>query len=282
MSFKHNKKRNTAFLFEVMVREVSEQILEENKSRREHLLELIKKYFGKDSILAEELQLYRDIYEDNSVTTNTLQNIVLESKRKFDKINKKNVFNKQTKLISEINKIDKNIFNNFIKNYKVLASINQYFLEESLGSKEMVSLKEQIVEFVIDEPEQSNGVLEEVDSIVYRTFIDKFNNEYAELLSEQKELLQLYVLSSSKDGKLSFACYLNEEIARLKQEVSSSFELKEIKEDLYMKEKAETVIVMLEEFSTREIQENDFEKILMIQELVREINTDADQDNSAQ
>lgn len=282
MSFKHNKKRNTAFLFEVMVREVSEQILEENKGKRENLLGLIKKYFGRESILAEELRLYRDIYEDNAVQPDTLKSIISESKRKFDKINKKDVFNKQTKLISEINKIDKDIFNNFIKNYKVLASINQYFLEESMGSKEMVILKEQIVEFVVEEPEQSDGVLEEVDSIVYRTFIDKFNNEYSELLSEQKELLQLYVLSSSKDGKLSFHSYLNEEIARLKEEVNKSFELEEINEDQFMKEKTEKVISMLEEFSARQIQDNDFEKILMIQELVREINTDADQDNSAQ
>jgi hypothetical protein len=282
MPFKHNKKRNTAFLFEMIVREISKQVLEEDKEKRNKLLGLLKENFKKCTLLGRELELYRSIYEDDQVKKDILEKIISESKRKFELLNKKQVFNEQTKLINAINSIDKRIFNNFIGNYKVLATVNQLFLEENLGSKESVKLQGQITEFVIKEVGDKNGLLEEVDSIVYKTFIKKFNTQYAGLLSEQKELLKLYVLSSSDEGYLSFRSFLNEEVSRLKDEVTCSLEREEIKSDDIMFEKTKKVIVMLEGFSTRTMEEKDFEKILIIQELVKEIVTDGNQDNSAQ
>jgi hypothetical protein len=285
MNFKHNKKRNTAFLFEAIIKEISEQVLEGNDSKKKRLVLILKEFFYKNSILSRELEAYRSIYEEKDSNEQTLDKIILESKNRFDRVNRKEVFNEQTKLISRLNSIDKEIFNNFIKNYKVLASINQLFIskDKDLKVKDRISLQEQIKEFVLTKPEQSDGILEEVDSIVYRNFIEKFNNEYSSLLAEQKDLLKhyIYILADEEEKILEFQIFLSNEIKRLKKIVSQSLLEKEIKSDQYMVEKTQKVMEILNSYSQKHINESDFEKILVIQELAKEITSNGDQDQNS-
>lgn len=283
MNFKHNKKRNTAFLFEAIIKEISEQVLEGNDSKKKKLVSILKEFFHKNSILSRELEAYRSIYEEKDSNEQTLDKIILESKNRFDRVNRKEVFNEQTRLISRLNSIDKEIFNNFVKNYKVLASINQLFISEDkdLKVKDRIFLQEQIKEFVLTKPEQSDGILEEIDSIVYRNFIEKFNNEYSTLLAEQKDLLKHYILADEEEKILEFQIFLSNEIKRLKKIVSQSLLEKEIKSDQHMVEKTQKVMEMLNSYAQKHINESDFEKILVIQELAREITSNGDQDQNS-
>ena len=51
MKFKHNKKRNTAFLFEALVKELTKSIIENDQTKKKTTLSIIKEHFGKDSVL---------------------------------------------------------------------------------------------------------------------------------------------------------------------------------------------------------------------------------------
>ena len=64
---KHNKKRNTAFLYETLVRELTKSIVKKNNQRKEKLMETIKEFFGKDKLLAKELELYKALCETYSM-----------------------------------------------------------------------------------------------------------------------------------------------------------------------------------------------------------------------
>ena len=55
---KHNKKRNTAFIYETLTRELTKAIVEKNAARKNKILSLLKEFFTKGAPLAEELQLY--------------------------------------------------------------------------------------------------------------------------------------------------------------------------------------------------------------------------------
>ena len=67
-----------------------------------------------------------------------------------------------------------------------------------------------------------------ISNLTYKTFTNKFNESYSETLSEeQKSLLSKYILSFVDNG-LELKMFLNEEIGRLKKEVSSSREIEEI------------------------------------------------------
>ena len=54
---KHNKKRNTAFIYETLTRELTKAIVDKNSDRKETVLAIIKEGFSGDSTLAKELSL---------------------------------------------------------------------------------------------------------------------------------------------------------------------------------------------------------------------------------
>ena len=45
MRIKYNKKRNTAFLYEALVTEISKSIIEEDLERRDSIVSVIKEFF---------------------------------------------------------------------------------------------------------------------------------------------------------------------------------------------------------------------------------------------
>ena len=60
MRLKHNKKRNTAFVYEALVRELTESVVKNNRNKQNRIVSIIKDHFKQDSVLKEELELYVD------------------------------------------------------------------------------------------------------------------------------------------------------------------------------------------------------------------------------
>ena len=60
---KHNKKRNTAFLYEVLVREITKCVLEKDRERQAIALQICKEHFRKGTLLHQERELYSTILE---------------------------------------------------------------------------------------------------------------------------------------------------------------------------------------------------------------------------
>ena len=67
MRLKHNKKRNTAFVYEALVRELTESVVKNNKNKQNKIVKIIKEHFNISSNLKKELELYRSIYETKEV-----------------------------------------------------------------------------------------------------------------------------------------------------------------------------------------------------------------------
>ena len=89
-------------------------------------------------------------------------------------------------------------------------------------------------------------------------------------MEEQKALLSRFIASGVGED-LEFRIYLNTEIGRLKEEISSAKDTREFVEDNEMTEKADQVLCLLEAFSQKPLEDTDLKKILKIQELAREI-----------
>ena len=106
-------------------------------------------------------------------------------------------------------------------------------------------------------------------SLVYNTFVSKFNEEYSDALNEnQKALLGSYITSFNDNG-VELKIYLNEEIGRLKSR------LVDIKEeqgsDSSLKEKIEKVYNILDETKTKDIDTETLEIVLSTQQLLEDI-----------
>jgi len=126
MKLKHNKKRNTAFLFESLIRELTKSSLKGRAARKKKVLYVLKEFFNKKTVLYAELQLYKTLCENTEMDDKTAEKILLETKERHTVLNKKNIFNEQTCLIRKINEVlGKDVFDNFIPNYRELATIYQ-------------------------------------------------------------------------------------------------------------------------------------------------------------
>ena len=266
---KHNKKRNTAFLYEVLMREGAKASLEKNLDKLKIIKSIILEFFHPDSALGYELSLYNALKLKND-DEKIAQKILNEVKTRHSVLNRRVLFNEQTNLITKINKsLGNEIYENFVPNYKDLATIYQIF-NDSTPIKEKVLLEEAYFNS-FKEKTTVNEELKPIDTIVYKTFVKKFNDKYSSLLKEQKDLLTKYVSSFGDDG-LELKLYLNEEIERLNNKINEAMKKEDIKSDRYMFDKTNKLLDLLKTFKENKTLTSEMlENVLKIQQFIHEV-----------
>ena len=271
--FKHNKKRNTAFIYECLVVELTKAVLGNDKNSQSNIKSIIKEHFKKDSALLNDLRIYQAITETKDVAQDTAAKILEEAKKQKSSIDSKQLFNEQNKVINKINKsLSTNFFSNFIPNYKDLASVSQIF-NTSVPIKSRVLLEQEVIGAMSKAEEEKQEMLP-VDSLTYKIFTQKFNEQYSEsLLEEQKVLLEKYI-SSFKDNGLELKIHLDQEIGRLKEEVQQCSSNNVIQENEMLKQKLSQVSEILNGFASQVPDEEMLTKVISIQSLVKEIQED--------
>ena len=228
MQIKHSKYKNTAILFEILVKQITADTLSGKDSKA---VDILKKYFS-NTELGKEYKLYETLTKSKNVSegkATTIIDTILESSKK---LNKNKLRKEKYNLVKEIKEdfnIDE-IFNIRIKDYKVYASI--YTLLEIYGSDKnvnpqqiidnKVTLLEYLTQSLVKSDEVKNDVLQEFASadkdiriLTYRILLDRFNEKYSGLNSKQKTILKEYIESVDSTSKLKD--FYNDEILNIKQ-----------------------------------------------------------------
>ena len=200
MKMKHNKKRNTAFLYECLMKELTKTIVREEIEKKEKIISILKEFFHKGSILKSDLDIYNSILESKKVSKEFAHRFLFETKRDFNDLDRKEIFNKQTSLIKKINEtLSSAVFANFISNYKNIASVGAFF-GSNLKAKNRLLIENRIVNLLTLEKEKIEE-MRHIDNLTYKTFIQRFNDAYGNSLrKEQKDLLVNYIVSFSDNG----------------------------------------------------------------------------------
>ena len=273
---RHNKKRNTAFLYEALVRELTKCIVSKDETRKGIVVSLVKDHFAKGTALRNELDLYKTLYESEDLDARLCEKLLNEVKRGHDSLDRQQIFNEQTALINKINRLlSKDVFSNFVPNYKNLATIAQ-ILNPDVSIKHRVLLEGNLIESISAEAEDNREPMAPIDNLVYKTFVSKFNEQYnGKLLEEQRELLSKYIASFHDDG-FGLKIYLNEEVSRLKTVMNEAAEQEDILEDNVLRENANKVLSILNDFRDREIDPAMIEQVLKVQQLAKELSVNGD------
>jgi hypothetical protein len=265
---KHNKKRNTAFIYETLTRELTKAIINKEPSRKTVIKTLLKEFFSKGNILADELELYSTLLETVNIHPQIAERLLHETKRAHSALEGTQIFEAQSKIISAVNKsLGQDVWGNFVPNFKSLASVNAIFSTKTAVKKKVLFEQMIVDRMAAPSADATESTLKPLDNLTYNSFIQKFNDKYTNLLSEQKDLLNRYITSFADEG-FELRLYLNEELGRLKEALDSS-----PKETApVLTSKIEEVRDYLEEFRKREFTDTDLGKILKTQELVQELN----------
>ena len=210
---KHSKYKNTGILFELLVRQISTDTLNNMDSKATYI---IREHFGKSTELAKELKLYK-VFIDESFNTeykaSEFLNIILNERRKLNE----SVLNRQKyNLIKAIKKnfVIEDFFKYRVSNYKENPSIYKLFEHtNSDNPKEYVECKSTILESLTNNPQNSDKSIstineeyskqpKEVRLLAWKMLVENFNNKYTTLTDKQQNILREYINSVDNSEKL--------------------------------------------------------------------------------
>jgi len=223
---KHSKYRNTGILFELLVRKLTSETMTSDKSLT---IDIIKKYFGKNTELAKELQLYNNLIKEQYKSEAYALEYIRNVKNAHSKLNQSVLKRQRYNLVKEIqqNFVFENISKIHITNYKVLASIYMLFEHsESVNPKQLMQCKTIIVENGIPSNKSINKDIilesykkqpEHMRLLSYNLLIDKFNKKYGILSEQQKALLGQYITNVNDTDV--FKQYIGKTIPELKKQL---------------------------------------------------------------
>jgi len=275
MKFKHNKRRNTAFLYESLVRELIKSTMKKDEAKKQTTIDLIKRYFNAATPLGKELKLYKALYETTNLHSKDAEKLLNEAKMAYfghGFVTPQQVYDEQSKLIATVNKkLSPEVFSNFVPNYKTLATIQQIFNKElSLPTRVMLERK------IIDDLCSPKLIVEKkqekikLNDLVVNTATKTFNKKYGSLSENQKKLINKF-LTKSEETNADLRLYVSEELARVRDKLSSSLNIKEFVEDKIMKEKAVKTVQLINETLQGEMDEQTIALTLKLQELEKEL-----------
>jgi hypothetical protein len=230
---KHSKYKNTGILFEMLVRKLTSETLSSNKSLT---IDIIKKYFGRNTELSKELQLYNALVKEQFRSEAQALDYIRTVKSAYDKLNQTVLRRQRYNLVKEIS--EKFVFDDMAKmhigNYKVLASINMIFeYEETSNPKQLLECKNVIIDHgrvtERSQPKQ-NDLIETYEAqpkdirlLSYKILVDKFNEKYSVLDESQKQLLNKYITHVNDTTALRE--YIQVVIPKIKTELSKQSKL---------------------------------------------------------
>ena len=231
---KHSKIKNTGILFELLSRQITQDIISDDTKSKS--IDLLKKYFNEKTEIGKENQLYQVLVKTNYNSTAKAQRLVEAVLKSRSKINNKKLKNEKYNLIKSISETYKteDFFRSRIPNYKVHASIYKLFLSESLEALnplDEVDSNFTIIEHITGrkmtkDVKKDAEVIKEFKNqdkdlrlLSYQLMVDNFNKKYKTLNTPQKNLLKEYINNISNTNSLRE--FVNDEVTNIKEALNS-------------------------------------------------------------
>lgn len=267
IKMKHNKRKNTGFLFEVLVSELSKAIMEGKKYTGKALVDAMKRFFGPATVLGRDLQLYKGIYDSEGIPKPVAERILRECKESRLFIDHTQLEREQAAFCYFLEEaFGPDILSSFIPNYRCLASIYQVFGVSSAAPKTQAILESALIDYMSAERGKERSVkdVEPIDGLLLSAMGKKAQEKYASFLPEQKQLMRDYAgfLDNDADSVLR----LNETVKRLKGDLEAFKS-----DDQYLQEANAGALTYLSELATRPIVDNDVPALLKLQGIAAQV-----------
>jgi hypothetical protein len=282
MKIKHNKYKNTGILFELLLRQVTSDTISGKDSAS---LPLIKKYFSK-SELAKEYKLYQTLTANKTISEGKAESLINTTLEIHSRLNRTALRKEKYNLIKEIKQHYnlEEFFKAKVNNYKQHAAV--YTLMEAYSTLEFVdpsnvidnkvTLLEHITRKEVNKEEVKDRVMEEYSAmdkstriLAYKMLIEKFNEKYGDLTSDQKLVLKEFINNVSSTTKLKD--FVNNNIDGIKKQLTK---LVEKVEDNTIKIKINEVVNLIKPLDKNQsVKDDDIITLLTYHQLVAELKS---------
>ena len=277
---KHSKFKNTGFLFELLTRQITLEILNNSPEKAKRI---VAEFFGNGTELSKELRLYKLLIDEKYNTESKAEKFIdaiLEARTKLDEQKLIKEKYNLVKAIKETFEID-NFLTSPVTNYRVLASVHKLFeakksdisdIKDIFDSKLTLvehistsapSLKQKEDRLVEDYKKQEK----DLRLLTYKILLETFNKKYSNLNDVQKNLLREYINNVTNTSK--FGEYYSNQLKLVITELHSIYTKME---DRITKIKLkETINVLKTQKIGKKVTDEQVSSLMMAYELVKEI-----------
>jgi hypothetical protein len=285
---KHSKYKNAGILFELLVRQVTADILNGHEDSKAN--SILRTYFSESTELGKENRLYRIVLEEKTKDQDSADRLLESIIRTRKKLDERALNIQKYNLIKEIreNYPLEDFLKGSINNYKLLASIYKIF-EEAVSDvqadpRDIFKARSCIVESIaapktptrlVTEAEKKDLIEvyqkqnEEVRLLAYKLLVDSFNEKYKGLDDKQKVLLREFVNNVSNTNSLRQ--YVNTEVPRVRAELT---ELKAKVDNDVVRIKLDETVNQLDKITKGTlVKDNQIMALMYSYELVKELKT---------
>ena len=278
---KHSKFKNTGFLFELLTRQVTLEIINGSEEKAKGI---IREFYSKGTELSKELRLFNLLINEKYNTESKAEkfiDVVLEAHTKIDYKSLQREKYNLVKSIKENFEI-KNFLSSPVTNYKILASIHKLFegkKNDILDVKDVFDSKLTLVEHISSNSptlkEKEDKLVEEYRKqekdlrlLTYKILVETFNKKYTNLNESQKGLLREYINNVNNTSK--FNEYFEKELIKT---ITSLHEMyKGMKDKITKIKLRETINVLKKQKIGKKITDEQVSALMMSYELIKEIN----------
>lgn len=279
---KHSKYKNTGILFELLVRQITSDMMLNKESKA---VDILKKYYTNTEI-SKEFNLYSSILNSDKLSESKANMLISSIIEEGKKLNHEKLNKEKFNLIKEIKKSYdvENFFNAKVNNYKISAAVytilESNYTREFIDPKQIVTNKLTILEHItnttLDEKKLERKAVEEfmkedveVRTLAYSILVEKFNEKYDSLSDDQKDILREYIYNLSDTVELRN--YINKKFDSVKEELSL---LKEKVADKVVAIKLNEVVNLIKPLGNRQsIKDDHLISLMQYYELVKEIKS---------
>jgi len=282
---KHSKFKNTGVLFELLVRQITLEVL--NGDKKENAKNIVKEFFAPNTELNKELRLYDILLKEKYSSETKADRLVETVCDAHAKLNQSTLSKEKFNLIKEVSaKFDiEQFLSSPITNYKVLASIYKVFeskRESNYDIKDIFNSKITLIENITSKPSQKIQPTEDKKLIetykqqdkdlrllTYKILVETFNKKYTNLNDSQKNLLKEYINNITNTTK--FKDYVSVELPKIVAELKT---IKSKVEDKVTTIKLSETISVLEKMKMgKTISDSQVSSIMLSYELIKELKS---------
>jgi len=283
---KHSKFKNTGILFELLVRQITLEIL--NGDTTEKAKGIVKEFFSAKTELNKELRLYELLLKEKYNSETRAEKFIDTINEAHNRIDQKKLQREKYNLVKKINEsfnMD-DFLSSPISNYRVLASIYKVFESKKMEDydvKDVFNSKITLIENITSKPstlvekkQDSNQIVEtykkqdkDLRLLTYKILVETFNKKYSNLNENQKELLKQYINNLS--NTTGFKSYIEKQIPSIVSELKTLS--KSINDKVTQIKLSETISVLNKTKIGKVVSDNHVSSIMMSYELIKELKT---------
>jgi len=282
---KHSKFKNTGVLFELLVRQITLEVL--NGDKTENAKNIVKEFFAPNTELNKELRLYDILLKEKYNSETKADKLVETVCDAHNKLNHNTLSKEKYNLIKEISaKFDiEQFLSSPISNYKVLASIYKVFESKRANGydiKDIFNSKITLIENITSKPAQKTQPTEDkklIESykqqdkdlrlLTYKILVETFNKKYTNLDDSQKNLLKEYINNITNTTK--FTDYVGQELPKIISELNGI--KTKLKDKVTQIKLSETISVLEKMKIGKTVSDSQVSSIMLSYELIKELKS---------